>query len=134
MTGAVIVTGDFVRTGGMDVANFHLARFLAAQGREVHLVAHRVDPELLTLPGVVWHRVPKPLDSNLLGSDALRRAGSQWGRAMAARGGQLVANGGNCTTPDLNWVHYVHAGHRSGKHQRQDMLAAVTVSTTEIAF
>lgn len=113
MMSTVIVTGDFVRTGGMDVANFHLARYLAAQRGDVHLVAHRVDPELLSLPGIVWHRVPKPLNSNLLGSSALRRAGREWGRAIAARGGQLVANGGNCTTPDLNWVHYVHAGHPS---------------------
>jgi glycosyltransferase involved in cell wall biosynthesis len=95
----------------MDVANFHLARHLAEIGREVHLVAHRVAPDLLAMPGVQWHRVAKPFNSYLLGEGALARAGSRWGRTLAARGGRLVANGGNCVSPDLNWVHYVHAGH-----------------------
>ncbi len=111
MTPYTVVTGDFVRTGGMDVANFHLARHLAEIGREVHLVAHRVAPDLLAMPGVQWHRVAKPFNSYLLGEGALARAGSRWGRTLAARGGRLVANGGNCVSPDLNWVHYVHAGH-----------------------
>ncbi len=108
----MIVTGDLVRTGGMDVANLHLARYLAGAGREVHLVAHRVDEELLAMPGVQWHRVAKPLDSYLLGARALARAGRRWGRTMAARGGHTVVNGGNCAGTDANWVHYVHAGHR----------------------
>ena len=107
-----IVTGDFVRTGGMDVANFHLARYLAGAGGEVHLVAHRVDDELLSMPGVRWHRVGKPLDSYLLGARALARAGGRWGRRMAARDGHTVVNGGNCVSRDTNWVHYVHAGNR----------------------
>lgn len=106
-----LVTGDFVRTGGMDVANFHLARYLARQGGEVHLVAHRVDPELLEMPGVVMHHVTKPLNSYLLGAPLLARAGARWGRVCRTQGGRQVANGGNCVSPDTNWVHYVHAGH-----------------------
>ena len=112
MRPVAIVTGDFVRTGGMDVANFHLARYLARTTGEVHLVAHRVDDGLLSLPGVHWHRVAKPLDSYLLGARSLARAGRRWGRAMADRGGRTIVNGGNCVSPDTNWVHYVHAGHR----------------------
>lgn len=112
MTCYTVVTGDFVRTGGMDVANFQLARELAEAGQEVHLVAHRVDPSLLELPGVVWHRVAKPLNSYLLGAPLLARAGARWGRELAARGGRLVVNGGNCRGADTNWVHYVHAAHR----------------------
>ena len=106
-----LVTGDFVRTGGMDVANFHLARHLASRGGEVHLVAHRADAELLAMPGVVMHRVAKPLNSDLLGARLLAREGARWGRACRAQGGRQVVNGGNCASPDTNWVHYVHAGH-----------------------
>ena len=107
-----VVTGDFVRTGGMDVANFHLARYLASVGAETHLVAHRVDASLASMPGVHWHQVRKPLNSYLLGGGALARAGRHWGRLMAVRGGHTIANGGNCVSTDANWVHYVHAGHR----------------------
>jgi glycosyltransferase involved in cell wall biosynthesis len=106
-----VVTGDFVRTGGMDVANFHLARYIAAAGNDLHLVAHRVDPTLAAFPGVTWHRVPKPLNSYLLGAPLLARAGMRWGRAGATAGGRVVVNGGNCQSADTNWVHYVHAGH-----------------------
>ena len=49
----LLVSGDFVQTGGMDLGNFHLARYLARQGETVHLVSHRVDPELLAYPNVV---------------------------------------------------------------------------------
>lgn len=112
MKAVAIVTGDFVRTGGMDVANFHLARHLAGAAEEVHLVAHRVDDELLALPTVHWHRVAKPLGSYLLGAGALARAGRRWSRVLAARGGRTIVNGGNCVSPDTNWVHYVHAGHQ----------------------
>ena len=42
----VIVTGDFVPTGGMDMANLALASYLAERGVELHLVAHRVDTGL----------------------------------------------------------------------------------------
>jgi glycosyltransferase involved in cell wall biosynthesis len=107
-----VVTGDFVQTGGMDVANFHLARCLAAAGTETHLVAHRVDPELLSMPSAHWHRVLKPMNSYLLGERALSRAGGRWSRIMETRGGRTIVNGGNCVSPDINWVHYVHAGHR----------------------
>jgi glycosyltransferase involved in cell wall biosynthesis len=106
-----IVTGDFVRTGGMDVANYHLARHLALAGHAVHLVAHRAAPDLLTMPGVQWHRVAKPFNSYLLGRGALRRAGRRWGEVAHAHGGNVIVNGGNCVSVDLNWVHYVHAGH-----------------------
>ncbi|HVZ77011.1 MAG TPA: glycosyltransferase family 4 protein [Gemmatimonadaceae bacterium] len=111
MTAYALVTGDFVRTGGMDVANLALARHLAARGEEVHLVAHRADAALLEMPGVVMHRVPKPLGSYLLGAPLLARAGQRWGRVITARGGRQVVNGGNCISTDTNWVHYVHAAH-----------------------
>ena len=40
----VLVSGDFVLTGGMDRANHALASYLLDRGREVHFVSHRVDP------------------------------------------------------------------------------------------
>jgi glycosyltransferase involved in cell wall biosynthesis len=106
-----VVTGDFVRTGGMDAANLRLADHLARTGASVHLVAHRVDPMLLSRPNVVWHRVPKLLHSYRLGAPLLARSGARWARAGQAVGGRTVVNGGNCVSPDTNWVHYVHAAH-----------------------
>lgn len=107
----VLVTGDFVRHGGMDRANYELARYLACRGGcEVHLVAHRVDEALAALPGVHVHRVARPLGSYLLGGPMLDAAG----RGVAARvtrahpDARVVVNGGNCPWPDVNWVHCVH--------------------------
>ncbi len=111
MTPFLIVAGDLVRTGGMDAANFYLARHLAQGNTDVHVVAHRVDPELADMPGVHWHRVAKPLGSYLLGEGRLHRAGRHWARRVADQGGHQVVNGGNCPSSDTNWVHYVHAGH-----------------------
>ncbi len=112
MTRFTIVTGDFVRTGGMDTANLHLAEHLARAGMELHLVAHRVDPVLVAMPTVTWHRVAKPLHSYRLGAPLLARAGTRWARAGAAAGGRTIVNGGNCDSSDTNWVHYVHAAHQ----------------------
>ena len=105
----VLVSGDFVKTGGMDRANFALASYLARSGREVHVVAHRVDDELLAMPNVRLRRVVKPLDSYLLGSPLLDRAGRRVAGELASRGARVIVNGGNCRWPDVNWVHYVHA-------------------------
>ena len=108
----LLVAGDFVQTGGMDAANHALARHLLDRGREVHLVAHRVEPALAARPGVVVHRVPKPLTSYFVGGPLLDAAGRSWGRRVLARSGRVVVNGGNCGAGDVNWVHYVHAAFR----------------------
>lgn len=105
----VLISGDFVRTGGMDRANYALGSYLLGQGREVHFVAHRVAPELLERPGAVFHPAPKPLNAYLLGEPLLRRAGRRWARRLSVRGARVVVNGGNCNWGDVNWVHYVHA-------------------------
>lgn len=111
MSRYVLVTGDFVKTGGMDRANYALARHLAERGDEVHLVAHRVADDLLRDGHVVWHRVPKPLNSYFLASPLLDRAGRRLAhqRASEGKGARVVVNGGNCRFGDVNWVHYVHA-------------------------
>lgn len=104
----LVVTGDFVNTGGMDVANFAFAKHLANTGQEVHLVAHRVDPELARAANVTVHRVPRPVRSHLLGAPILDWAGRfRAARLPAPR--HVVVNGGNCGAGDVNWVHYLHS-------------------------
>lgn len=105
----VVVAGDFVRTGGMDAANLALAAHLARAGREVHVVAHRIDPALVAMPGVVFHRVPRPLGSHRLGFPLLDSAGRRVASLLRSRDPIVVANGGNCRAGRVAWLHYVHA-------------------------
>ena len=105
----LLVTGDFVETGGMDRCNHALATYLAERGTEVHLVAHRVADDLRRRPNVFVHHVRKPLGSYFLGSPLLDWTGRRMAARVAARGGRVVVNGGNCQFGDVNWVHYVHA-------------------------
>jgi glycosyltransferase involved in cell wall biosynthesis len=104
----LIVTGDFVKTGGMDRANYALADHLSQAGREVHLIAYRAGAELLARPNVVFHRVPKPLNSYTLGGPLLARFGRSVAKTVAGQGGTVVVNGGNCRWGDVNWVHHVN--------------------------
>jgi len=117
----LLAAGDFVVTGGMDAANHALAAYLARSGRETHLVAHRVAPDLAALPGVHVHRIPRPLGSHLLGFPLLawgarRHADLQSGAAAHRRGRPLrelvtLSNGGNFLGR-ATWLHYVHAAYR----------------------
>jgi glycosyltransferase involved in cell wall biosynthesis len=110
MAGWLIAAADLVTTGGMDIANLHLARHFAAHGG-VELVTHRVDEALAKTPGVSITPVPRPLGMNVLGEPLLRRMAKKRSRAQLAAGGRVVGNGGNCPNPDVNWVHYVHAAY-----------------------
>jgi glycosyltransferase involved in cell wall biosynthesis len=112
MKSYLLVTGDFVKTGGMDRANFALADYLARQGQQVHLVAHRVASELLAYPHVKFHRVSKIANSYLLSSPLLNWRGRFQAQRLAAAGGRVLVNGGNCQWGDVNWVHYVHAAYQ----------------------
>lgn len=112
MKSYLLVTGDFVKTGGMDRANFALADYLARQGEQVHLVAHRVASELLAYSNVKFHRVPKLGNSYLLSSPLLNWMGRNLAQRLSANGGIVLVNGGNCQWPDMNWVHYVHAAYQ----------------------
>lgn len=112
----LLVSGDFVQTGGMDIGNYMLARQLAERGWEVHLVAHRVAADLAALPGVHVHRVPKPLGLYLFGLPLLDRSGRRWAGRVVRAGGRVVVNGGNCRWGDVNWVHYVHAVYTPDVH------------------
>lgn len=104
----MLVAGDFVRTGGMDAANYALAAYLARCGAEVHLVGYRAADDLTDYPNVLLHRVPKPLGSYTLGEPLLDSVGRYWGGRIGASNGRVLVNGGNCRWGDINWVHYVH--------------------------
>jgi glycosyltransferase involved in cell wall biosynthesis len=104
----VLVAGDFVLHGGMDRANYALAAFLARAGERVELVTHHADAGLTALPGVVVHRVARPLGWQVLGDRWIAMAGRWHAQAAGAR---IVVNGGNCPVPAANWMHYVHAAH-----------------------
>jgi glycosyltransferase involved in cell wall biosynthesis len=106
-----IISGDFVKTGGMDRANYALATYLSRCGSRVELVAHRVAADLVEAPGVTFRRVPKPLESYMLGEPLVDFAGRRAARAARARGGVAIVNGGNCIEGPVNWVHYVHAAY-----------------------
>jgi len=112
MERAVLISGDFVKTGGMDMPNFAVAQYLAEWGVSVQLVAFRVAEELATHSNVHWCRVPKPLRSYTLGLPLLDLTGRKIGRKCLARGGRVIVNGGNCQVGDVNWVHYVHAAYQ----------------------
>jgi glycosyltransferase involved in cell wall biosynthesis len=106
------VAGDFTPLGGMDSANHALARHLSAD-HDVHLVTHRVWPDLHDRPRVSVHLVRRPLGSHALGGALLARAGTRVWKRLQPLGARIVVNGGNCRVPDaINWVHYVHAAYR----------------------
>jgi glycosyltransferase involved in cell wall biosynthesis len=109
----LLISADFITTGGQDRANHALASHLAQAGYEVHLVAHSVDDQLQCYPNVIVHRAPRPLRSALLGERWLERIGQRVARELRSRGARIIVNGGNCTLPDadVNWVHYVHAAY-----------------------
>jgi glycosyltransferase involved in cell wall biosynthesis len=111
MSTYLLVTGDFVKTGGMDRANIALASYLARRGDEVHLVAFRADEQLLAFPNVTFHRVAKPLRSYTLALPLLDRTGRRLAREIENRGGRVIVNGGSARWGDVNWVHYVHAAY-----------------------
>ncbi|MGA7870703.1 MAG: glycosyltransferase family 4 protein [Candidatus Binatus sp.] len=110
----LLISGDFVKTGGMDRANHALATYLANSKVETHIVAHRVDSELLEMDNLVFHRVPKPFDSYMAGEPLLDRAGRWWANRLRDRGVRVVVNGSNCQWGDVNWVHYLHAAYADG--------------------
>jgi glycosyltransferase involved in cell wall biosynthesis len=110
MTPWLIVSGDFTRDGGMDVANYSLVRSLSADPTaEIHVVAHRVSPELDRVRNVHVHRAVRPFGAHRFGEPILRIAAERWARALQPRGVRAIANGGNADMGDVSWVHYVHA-------------------------
>ncbi|MCA1562893.1 MAG: glycosyltransferase [Acidobacteria bacterium] len=112
MTPWVIVAGDFTPLGGMDRANHALGVRLASDANAaVHLVAHRVWPDLAGRPTVRVHTVRRPLGSHALGAPLLAAAGRRCAKALASDRPNVLANGGNTDAGDVSWVHYLHAAY-----------------------
>jgi glycosyltransferase involved in cell wall biosynthesis len=105
----LIVSPNFVKTGGQDQANLALATYLAANGAELHLVGYTACDDLLSRPGVMFHPVPRVCNSDLLSEPLVDFIGKFWASRISKRGGRVVVNGGNCDFYDVNWIHYVHA-------------------------
>ena len=110
MTRWALAAGDFTPLGGMDRANHALARYLALSGRDVHLVAHRVWPDLAALPGVTVHLAARPFGAHLLGAPLLARAAARVGRRLGPST-RLLSNGGNTRWVAPTWIHYLHAAY-----------------------
>lgn len=114
----LIISGDFVPTGGMDRANLALAVYLAETNDSVHLVAHRVHDAILKYNNVFTHAVPRPLGSHFLGEPLLNYHGKKVAKRLSSKLNPfVVVNGGNCRPRQayINWAHYVHAAwHPSG--------------------
>lgn len=105
----LLVSAAFVKTGGQDRANYALASYLARHGCPLHLVSHRAARDIGPSERIHLHQAPHPLEWDLLGEPFLQQMGRNWARRLA--GARVVANGGNCAWPDVNWVHYVHAAY-----------------------
>jgi glycosyltransferase involved in cell wall biosynthesis len=106
----LLATGDFTTLGGMDRANHALASYLARHGRQVHLVAHRVAPDLAAAPGVRTRLVSRPFGAHLLAAPLLARAAAQTARALGGAA-RVLMNGGNGVIGAPAWVHYLHAAY-----------------------
>ena len=76
----LIVSGDFVKAGGINQPDTELARYLADEGVETHLVGYRVADDLARHPGVTVHRVPKVGGSYFLSQPLMNRLGRRWAR------------------------------------------------------
>lgn len=107
----VIVSAGFHWLGGQSKANAALADYLARSGYPVHLVSHEVDQSLSTLPNVTVHQVRRLARADFMGWLPLHLRGRSVARGLHREHPEtrVVVNGGNCTWPDVNWVHYVHS-------------------------
>jgi len=116
----LLVAGDFTTHGGMDMANFALASYLARYSGPtsphslVHVVTHQVAPELKSLPLVRVHEVARPFGAERFGEPLLRLTARRWHKRLDGPRLRVVANGGNLDAGDVNWVHYVHAAYTPG--------------------
>jgi glycosyltransferase involved in cell wall biosynthesis len=89
----------------------------------VHLVAHRVWPDLAALPGVTVHHAPRPLGSHLLGVPMLARAADGVATKLGA-GTRLLSNGGNTRWHGPTWIHYLHAAYEPDSREPRARLIA----------
>ena len=97
----------------MDRANLALAEYLRSDGHEVFLVGHDFDEKRTR--GFGKKEVPRYLGSTALGERGLWQIGKREAERLVRQHprARVVANGGNCSFGDINWVHYVHHGYAS---------------------
>jgi glycosyltransferase involved in cell wall biosynthesis len=76
----------------------------------VHLVAHRIAPDLTACPHVRAHLVPRPFGAHLVGAPLLARAASREARTLG-RSTRVLMNGGNGAIGTPTWIHYLHAAY-----------------------
>lgn len=105
----LIVSGDFVKHGGMNQPNYELAAYLAEEGFETHLVGYRAAQGLSRHANAHFHRVPKPAGSYFLAQPLLNFYGHRWARALDRRAARIIINGTCSDWHDVNWVHHVQA-------------------------
>lgn len=107
----VIVSAEFHEQAGQAKPNAALADFLLARGTPVHLVCHAAAERFREHPLCTIHDVRRPAGISLLGEFRIRKIGRRVAREITERfpGARVVANGGNCSWNDVNWVHFVHA-------------------------
>lgn len=107
-----IVTHVFAQNDGQGRVNLEVAKGAALAGHEVHLIAERVAPELLELPGITWTQVSHgPLPSNLLRYAWFGRASARILESLKDWADITVANGAVTNRAvDVNAVHFVHNG------------------------
>ena len=116
----LLVSGDFTPYGGMDMANFALASYLARRRARACRCPPRRPPGVAgargsrdhprRIAGIIHvHHVPRPFGIHRLGEPLLRSTARRVQKQLAAQDLCSLANGGNADLGDLNWVHYVHA-------------------------
>jgi glycosyltransferase involved in cell wall biosynthesis len=95
----------------MDRANRALALYLLRCGTPVHLVGHEIGADLVSHRLATVDVVPRPARMPAVAERLLSRAGMATARDVVTRfpRARVVVNGGNCSWPDINWVHAVHA-------------------------
>src|SRR5262245_37882177 len=109
MPDLMLVAGGIRRTGGQDLANLELARFVAFSGtRRLTIVSNRIDPEVHSFPNTGVHLVPAPFGSTTLGEVLLRAAASRIAKTLPPTT-VVLSNGGNFQHATVTWIHCVHA-------------------------
>jgi glycosyltransferase involved in cell wall biosynthesis len=130
----LVIAAEFKEGGGMDRANLELVRFAADRGHPVHLVAHSVNLGADTRGNFTEHHVARPLGFGILGERALNIAAYRIFSRLP-KGTRIVTNGGNCSLPAVNWVHYVHKADISATQAfRSRISRALAVRTERVAF
>lgn len=113
-----LVTHNVVKGDGQGRVNYEIARYAVAAGHSVQLIAAKVAPELLQLPGIQWIKVSHgPLPTALL-KNAWFAVTSGYSLASAKRTAQIVLANGAVTLgkSDVNIIHFVHSGWLASKY------------------